>query len=132
MRRPRILLVEDDDKLGVIYREHLERSGLDVKLSKDGEVALSDAKSFEPDLILLDIMIPKLDGYDTLEALRLDPDTKHTKIIILSALDATAYQQKGKELGADDYMIKAQSTIDDIVNRVKQHLSELSLETESN
>lgn len=130
MRRPRVLLVEDDDKLGPVYRAHMEQAGLDVCLRVDGEAGLVAAKEFKPDMIILDVMMPRVDGFDTLEALRLDPDTKHTKIIMLSALDATAYQQKGKDLGADEYMVKAQSTINDVVDRIKQHLSELSLDSE--
>lgn len=130
MRRARIQLVEDDDKMAGVYQAHLEQAGYEVRRSSDGEAALSDVKEFKPDIIILDIMIPKMDGFDTLAALRMDPDTKHTKIMILSALDAIAYQQKGKELGTDDYMVKASATVDDVVNRIQQHLSEMSLEGE--
>lgn len=78
-----------------------------------------------PDLILLDVMMPKVDGFEVLDILRNTPQVAHTKIIVLTALSQESDRQRANNLGADDYLVKSQVVIADVVDRVKQHLEML-------
>lgn len=122
-RKPRILLVEDDKAFSQVYKTRMEAEGLDVKLCANGQEALSTAISFKPDLILLDIMMPRISGYDVLDILRNTPDTATTKIVVLSALGQPSDKQKAMAAGADDYLVKAQAVITDVMQRIRQHLN---------
>lgn len=120
--KPRILLVEDDTALAAVYQARMEMEGFSVKLCQDGEAALSQALEFKPDLILLDVMMPKISGFDVLDILRNTPETKSTKIIILSALSQPSDQEKAKRLGVDEYLVKSQAMITDVMGRIRFHL----------
>lgn len=119
----KILLVEDDDGLANVYMARLEAEGLDVKRVADGEDALAVAVDYKPNLILLDIMMPKVSGYDVLDILRNTPETANIKIIMLTALGQDSDKEKADKLGADDYLVKSQVVIADVVERIKAHLS---------
>lgn len=118
----KILLVEDDDGLANVYMARLEAEGLDVKRVADGEDALAVAVDYKPNLILLDIMMPKVSGYDVLDILRNTPETANIKIIMLTALGQDTDKEKADKLGADDYLVKSQVVIADVVDRIKTHL----------
>lgn len=118
----KILLVEDDDGLANVYMARLEAEGLDVKRVADGEDALAVAVDYKPNLILLDIMMPKVSGYDVLDILRNTPETANIKIIMLTALGQDSDKEKADKLGADDYLVKSQVVIADVVDRIKDHL----------
>lgn len=118
----KILLVEDDETLSETYIQRFSAEGFDVKRVPNGEEALSAALSFKPDLVLLDIMMPKVNGFDVLDILRNTPETVNSRIVVLSALSQPEDMEKAKELGADDYLVKSQVVLADIVDRVKQHL----------
>jgi DNA-binding response OmpR family regulator len=118
----RILLVEDDTSLAEIYKLRLETEGFEVNHCADGEQALSTAVQFHPDLVLLDIMMPKISGFDVLDILRQTPETANAKIIVLTALSRPDDQTKAKSLGADDFMVKSQIVISDIIDRIRQIL----------
>lgn len=120
----KILLVEDDQTLSETYTERFTAEGFELKAAKNGEEAMSLALSFKPDLILLDIMMPKVSGFDVIDILRNTPDTAGIKIVVLSALGQQEDIDKAKSLGADDYLIKSQVVLSDIVERVRQHLLE--------
>ena len=90
----------------------------------DGEQALTAALEYHPDIILLDIMMPKVDGFDTLDILRNTPQIGATKVIVLTALSQEGDRQRAKDLGADDYLVKSQVVIADVVERVRYHLSQ--------
>lgn len=120
--KAKILLVEDDEGLAQVYKARLEAEGFEVAHCGDGEAALSQTMSFKPDLILLDVMMPKISGFDVLDILRNTPETAKVKIIILTALSQPADQAKAKELGVDDYLVKSQAVISDVVDRIKQRL----------
>jgi DNA-binding response OmpR family regulator len=124
MNKPkvRILLVEDDIGLAQAYKLRLEAEGFEVMHCADGEKALQAAVDYMPDLILLDIMMPKISGFDVLDILRSTPKVAHVKIIILTALGLPSDQQRAKDLGADDYMIKSQAVVSDVVKRIRYHL----------
>lgn len=118
----RILLVEDDDNLADVYTTRFEAEGFTIKRVPNGEDALASALQFKPDLILLDIMMPKVSGFDVLDILKNTPETATIKIVMLTALGQEADQARAKELGVDDFLIKSQVVIADVVERVKGHL----------
>lgn len=121
-RKKRILLVEDDEGLAQVYITRLEVEGFEIQRVPNGEDALAKAIEFKPDLILLDIMMPKVNGFDVLDILRNTPETLNVKIILLTALSQEADRKKAEEMGADDYLVKSQVVIADVVDRIKQHL----------
>lgn len=101
----------------------LETEGFAVKHCNNGEKALQEANDFKPQLILLDIMMPGVDGYDVLDILRNTPATKNSKIVILSALSEASDRQKALDLGADDYLVKSQVLITDVMAKVRELLN---------
>lgn len=119
----RVLLVEDDVALQGVYQARLQADGFVVDSADDGELALAKAIELRPDLILLDLMMPKIDGFSVLGILKKTPATKDCKVIILSALSDDADQSKARELGANDYIVKAETTLNDVVARVRHHLA---------
>jgi DNA-binding response OmpR family regulator len=121
--KPRILLVEDDLTLANLYQMRMEAEGFEVRQCNDGEKALQSAREFNPHLILLDIMMPKLNGFDVLDILRHTPQIGKVKIVVLSALGQPADVARAKELGADDYLVKSQVVITDVMNRLREHLN---------
>lgn len=119
----KIMIVEDDATLRDIYTTRFSAEGYTVVTAADGENALSTAVKEKPDLILLDIMMPKISGFDVLDILRATPETKDTKIIVMSALSQTSDIEKGKSLGASAYLVKSQVTLSEVVEKVKSALS---------
>jgi len=118
----RILLVEDDDALANVYVSRLQAEGFDVRRVNNGEDALATALSYHPDLIVLDVMMPKVSGFDVLDILRNTPETANLKIIMLTALSQASDQERAKSLGADDYLVKSQVVIADVIERIRYHL----------
>ena len=122
MNKKTILLVEDDEVLASVYRARLEMEGFEVEEVHDGEKALSVAINFRPDLILLDVMMPKINGFDVLDILKNTPETMNMRIIMLTALSQEADRDRAEKLGVDDYLVKSQVVIADVIERVKHHL----------
>lgn len=122
IHQKRILLVEDDDALASVYVVRLQAEGFDVRRVSNGEDALAAAISYKPDLVLLDVMMPKVSGFDVLDILRNTPETANLKIIILTALSQESDKQRAVQLGVDDYLVKSQVVITDVIERIKQHL----------
>lgn len=118
----KILLVEDDEVLASVYRARLEMEGFEVEEVHDGEKALSVAINFRPNLILLDVMMPKINGFDVLDILKNTPETMNMRIIMLTALSQEADRDRAEKLGVDDYLVKSQVVIADVIERVKHHL----------
>jgi two-component system phosphate regulon response regulator PhoB len=119
----RILLVEDDDSLANVYLTRLQAEGFDVRRVANGEDALAAAMSYKPDLVLLDVMMPKVDGFDVLDILRNTPETANLKIIMLTALSQDSDKERAEALGVDDYLVKSQVVIADVIERIRFHLS---------
>ncbi len=119
----KILLVEDDTALSAVYRSRLEVEGFEVKEVNNGEDALAAAMEFRPDLIVLDAMMPKINGFDVLDILRNTPETTNIRVIMLTALSQPKDRERAESLGADDYLVKSQVVISDVVERIKHHLS---------
>ena len=120
--KKKILLVEDDVALSQVYKSRLELEGFETREVNNGEDALSAAVEFHPDLILLDAMMPKISGFDVLDILRNTPDTTNIRVIMLTALSQPKDKERAEALGVDDYLVKSQVVIGDVVERVKHHL----------
>ena len=121
-QKKKILLVEDDMALSAVYRSRLEIEGFDVREANNGEDALSATVEYRPDLILLEVMMPKISGFDVLDILRNTPETANVRIIMLTALSQPKDKERAESLGVDDYLVKSQVVIGDVVARVKHHL----------
>ncbi|MCB9819777.1 response regulator [Candidatus Nomurabacteria bacterium] len=121
-QKKKILLVEDDTALSGVYRSRLEIEGFDVSEVNNGEDALTATLEYRPDLILLDAMMPKISGFDVLDILRNTPETANTKVVMLTALSQSKDKERAEGLGVDDYLVKSQVVIGDVVDRVKHHL----------
>jgi two-component system, OmpR family, alkaline phosphatase synthesis response regulator PhoP len=106
MAKGKILVVDDEIYIVHILDFSLGMEGYEVVTALDGEQAIEKARAEKPDLIVLDIMMPKLDGYETCKALKADPETKDVPVILLSAKGRNVDQKVGFEVGADDYITK--------------------------
>jgi CheY-like chemotaxis protein len=123
--KKKILLVEDDVALSTVYKSRLELEGFETKEVNNGEDALTAAREFKPDLILLDAMMPKISGFDVLDILRNTPETADLRIIMLTALNQPKDKERAESLGVNDYLVKSQVVIGDVIQRVKFHLGML-------
>jgi len=121
-QKKKILLVEDEMALSAVYRSRLELEGFDVREVHNGEDALSATVEYRPDLILLDAIMPKISGFDVLDILRNTPETANVRIIMLTALSQPKDKERAESLGVDDYLVKSQVVISDVVSRIKYHL----------
>ncbi|MFH0804979.1 MAG: response regulator [Patescibacteria group bacterium] len=121
--KTKILLVEDDKMLADMYITKFSKEGLEVVRAEDGAKGLEMAKRDKPDLVLLDIIMPKLDGFAVLRELKKDPTMGSTHILLLTNLGQSEDVEKGRQLGADDYFIKANHTPAEIVEKVKYILT---------
>jgi len=125
-KKIKILMIEDDPFFAQLCSSALESAGYDVVVATDGEKGLEGVKKEDPDVILLDIVLPGINGLEVLEKIRRDPDSKiaNKSVIILSNLYAEEEEQKGKNLNADDYLIKANITSDELIVRIKKVIDE--------
>lgn len=123
--KKKLLLVEDDVALSAVYKSRMELEGFEIREVSNGELALAAALEFKPDLILLDAMMPKISGFDVLDILRNTPETSNIRIIMLTALSQPKDKERAEKLGVDDYLVKSQVVIGDVVERVKFHLGML-------
>jgi two-component system phosphate regulon response regulator PhoB len=120
--KKKILLVEDDVALAAVYKSRLELEGFEIREVNNGEDALSAAVEFKPDLVLLDAMMPKISGFDVLDILRNTPETTNIRVVMLTALSQPKDKERAEALGVDDYLVKSQVVIGDVVDRVRYHL----------
>ncbi len=121
----KILLVEDDKSLREIYGVRLLAEGYDIVSAGDGEEALAMAIKEKPQLIVSDVMMPKISGFDMLDILRSTTETKNIKVIMMTALSSEDQRQRGEQLGADRYLVKSQVGIEDVVRTVHEVLGDL-------
>ncbi len=120
----KVMIVEDDDSLREIYGIRLTAEGYAVVSARDGEEALAVAVKERPDLIVSDVMMPKISGFDMLDILRSTPETKNIKVIMMTALSSEDQRERGENLGADRYLVKSQVGIEDVVNVVHEVLGD--------
>jgi DNA-binding response OmpR family regulator len=120
-----ILVVEDEPNIVLSLQFLMKKAGFEVRVARDGEEALAAVLDRAPDLILLDVMIPKRDGYDVCQTIRANPEWKNIYIIMLTAKGREVDREKGIALGANDYVTKPFSTRD-LTEKVKQILDGMS------
>lgn len=121
----KILLVEDDKSLREIYGVRLLAEGYDIVSAGDGEEALAMAIKERPGLIVSDVMMPKISGFDMLDILRSTTETKEIKVIMMTALSSEDQRLRGEQLGADRYLVKSQVGIEDVVRTVHDVLGDV-------
>ena len=127
----KIMLVEDDKSLREIYSIRLVAEGYEVISAGDGEEALAMAVQQRPDLIVSDVMMPKISGFDMLDILRSTPETKDIRVIMMTALSSNEQRQRGESLGADRYLVKSQVGIEDVVNAIHDVLGDKKVDVPS-
>jgi len=118
-----VLVAEDDQFYVDLFQTKLKEAGIDVAVAKDGKETMKTLHTKKPDLLILDILMPVMDGYEVLEAMKKNEKLKDVKIVVLTNLGANGETaKKVKKLGADEYIIKANISIEEMVNRVKAYL----------
>lgn len=122
VKKYKILLVEDDTALSSVYKSRMELEGFEVREVSNGELALSAALEFKPDIILLDAMMPRISGFDVLDIIRNTKETESIKVVMLTALSQPKDKERAEALGVDDYLVKSQVVIGDVVAKIKHHL----------
>jgi CheY-like chemotaxis protein len=119
---PKVLLVEDDNNLREIFQMRLQAEGYTTVVAADGEEGLVMAMKERPDLVIADVMMPKLSGFEMVESLRAAPETKSIKVIMMTALGQAEDQARGEKLGVVKYLVKSQVTLEDFARVVKETL----------
>lgn len=117
----KVLLIEDDEAIAEMYRLALVAAGRVVVIARDGEEGLRMASDEEPDFVVLDVRLPRLGGLDVLSGLRSNPQTREMPVIILSNVGDTEMLERGSDLGAIEFMIKAQTTPSQLTARIAEH-----------
>ena len=120
----KIMVVEDDAALREIYSIRITAEGYEVVSAGDGEEALAMAVREKPTLILSDVMMPKISGFDMLDILRATPETADIKVVMMTALSSDDQRQRGERLGADRYLVKSQVGIEDVVSAIHEVLGD--------
>jgi DNA-binding response OmpR family regulator len=121
-KKPIILVVEDDPFISNVHKRKLSKEEFEVSLASNGQEAIDFVKKRKPDIILLDLIMPVKDGFETLKELKADPNLKDIKVIILSNLSQEEDKQKVMEMGAIDYVVKANVSFREILDLIKKHL----------
>lgn len=119
----KILVVEDDTFLANAYRVKLSKAGFEIVNAFDGVEAINQLQTFTPDLILLDLVMPKKDGFSTLQEIKGNEKWKHIPVIVASNLEQKEDVDKGLKLGASDFFVKTEFTLDTLVEKIKKILS---------
>ena len=115
----KVLVAEDDRFLSSLLKAKLEKEGFMVKIAYDGEEATSMLKEFKPDVMILDLIMPKISGFEFLEYISVDPQFNQIPVIVLSNLGQETDIERAKQLGVDDYFVKSQISIEDVVKAVQ-------------
>ncbi len=118
----KVLIIEDDDFLRSLAVTKLEKDGFVVSMAGNGQEGLAQVASNIPDLIILDLMLPIMSGFDVLKTLKADDTTKHIKVIVFSNLGEESDIKTCLDLGANDYLVKANFTLDELVEKIKELL----------
>lgn len=118
-----ILIIEDDQTILSMYDSKFQGEGFEVLKAEDGNEGLKIAKKNQPDIIMLDIILPQIDGFTVLAELKKDKATKNIPVVMLTNLGTTEDQKKGKKMGAEDYLVKASLTPAEISEKIKKILN---------
>ncbi len=119
-----ILLVDDDLTLREMYEERMKAEGFNIIQATNGEEALKKAAESKPDIILLDIMMPKVNGFDVLKELKSNPELKEIPVIVLTALIQDVDRVQGKKLGAADYIVKSETMPGEVISKIKNAIGQ--------
>ncbi len=119
----KVLIVEDDEFLRTLTAKRLEKEGYGLAVAVDGDTALNVAIEAKPDLILLDLLLPGIDGFEVLKRIRANDELKKVPVIVFSNLGQREDVEKATQLGADDFLVKANFTLDDLVVKLNDRLS---------
>jgi len=125
--KPKILIIEEDRFLRKIYKNKFSRAGFEFREAISGDEGLNKVYSEKPDLVLLDLMLPKRSGFDVLVELKRDKSTRKIPVVILSNLAQEQDIQRVMSLGASDYLIKTEVSLSDVIDRVKECLAKMGL-----
>jgi DNA-binding response OmpR family regulator len=120
-KKKRILIIDNDTLVAKAYSDHLERDGYDVQIADDGEKGLKKVKSFKPNLVMLEISLPKLNGIKVLKSLRNDPKNKLLPIIIATNVDDASTRMEAMQSGVTVFIVKFHRTLDQISDLVEQY-----------
>ena len=120
--KKKILLVEDDSMISSMYKTKFEAEGFEVFIADNGAVGLELTKKERPDIIMLDVILPQLDGFSVLEQVKQDETTKNIPVIMLTNLGTEEDKKKGEKMGALDYLVKASLTPGQVSEKIKQAL----------
>lgn len=120
----KVLIVEDDEHISKVYEIKLAKEGIPTSLARDGEEAVAKITAEKPSVILLDLMLPKKDGFWVLEEIKKNPDVANTPVIILSNLGQKSDQDRALALGASEYLVKVDYSIQEIIDKVKGYLGQ--------
>lgn len=118
----KLLIIEDDPYVVDIYRKTFSQQNFEMDVATDGEEGILKTKEFKPNLILLDIMIPKLNGLEVLEKIKADPQTREIPVFVLTNLGDEQYVKQCIAMGAEGFMIKANFSLDQLVKEVNQKI----------
>ncbi len=118
----KILLVEDEPMLSNLLRQRLEKESFVVTTAHDGNEAVEILKKEKPDLILMDIILPKMSGFEVMEAMKGDPAIQAAPVVVVSNLGQESDVERGQSLGAVGYFVKAQMSVEDLVSKIKEFL----------
>lgn len=124
MRKKLMLVVEDDNFYSNIYKVKLAKEGIDARVAGNGDDALALARREKPDLVLMDLIMPGKDGFETLKAFKEDDSLKDIRVVILSNLSQEEDKQRVMDLGAIEYIVKANISLQEMVDRVKKYLAD--------
>lgn len=119
----KILIIEDDRYISKMYQLKLSLDGFDVQVADNGRIGIEKVKEFQPDIVLTDILMPELDGFEVIKMIKADAELKTTPILIMSNLGQEDHIQKGLELGALGYIVKSQYTPSKVVEKIKEILA---------
>ncbi len=120
----KILFVEDEEVLQKTFGEVLKQEGYEIINALDGEEGWNLITKIKPDLVLLDLMLPKINGFEVLTKIKQSPDTKGIPVIILTNLEKTGDVEKALRLGATTYLVKTQYTLEELLEKIKKTLGE--------
>ena len=120
----KILIIEDESALQKSLSDFLQQKGCETSSALNGEDGLKLAKSYSPDLILLDLILPKINGFDVLKQLKAEKETKNIPVIVLTNLEGITDIDRATSLGAMTYLVKTEYKLEDVFNKIKQALSE--------
>jgi DNA-binding response OmpR family regulator len=119
----KILIIEDDRYISKMYQLKLSLDGFDVQVAENGRIGVEKVKEFNPDIILTDILMPELDGFEVIKKVKAEEESKSTPILIMSNLGQEDHIKKGMELGALGYIVKSQYTPSKVVDKIKEVLA---------